>query len=419
MFHRISQFIERERAYLARLTVDQRSLLYSFLLFTLAGPFIFIYLNAFIWRQSRDPQLMLQNNIGFYVGVMLAFYLNGVLMRWFSIKKLFLAGAILQGVFPLFFIFIGGTEQFLPYIFFFGMLNGVGGGFYWANRNSITSHITAGPNRFQFMSLESSLGTLFDFLLPLVIGWSIVLLVRWDVTSSTVIYQIFAVIGALILAWSGFVIRNIDEEPTTAKLHRTDFFFWKTSREWNHLRVVEFFNGAIEGVTGFIPLMLILLFLGEENAIGTVEAVTSILGAVMLYVLGKRIKRSDHLWIVAAWVAITSLGYGLFAVFYTPWALIISFLLSGLVVIFRWSSIMAVVYEVIDEKVASDNRRYRYILDREVYLNSGRIITLLICFVLYTSYGEEVLRFGLLFATLLQLFLLYSFRQLHKTLDEK
>src|SRR5690606_35917627 len=119
----------------------------------------------------------------------------------------------LNGFLPLLLIFIGSTPAATTGFFIlFGLLNGGSGGIYWANRNTFTSQVTAGPHRYQFISLESTLNTLTTIFLPFFVGWAIVLGERFDLYSTTSAYRVFALCGFVLLAYAGILTREITHE---------------------------------------------------------------------------------------------------------------------------------------------------------------------------------------------------------------
>ena len=273
-------------------------------------------------------------------------------------------------------------------------------GFFWANRNALTSKFTQGPYRYRFISLETALGIIAGVVSPLLIGWFIVL---GDALPSYTIeqaYQITSVAGFLLLLAAGGLAWSFAMEPFVAK----KFLLRAPSRLWNKQRLVEGINGIASGIERVLPLVIILLFLGQEEAVGTVKALTSALSAVAIYAIGKRVKHNHHTHLFGIWVLFNFVGAILFSIWYSPGAALTFFLLSGLVGSLRWSSFAAVMYEVVDGEIGRDGaHRFIYLLDREFFLNAGRVVGLVGMIAIYTSSPDLLVRYGLIFIAAVQI----------------
>src|SRR5207253_2367370 len=92
-----------------------------------------IFIGAYIWRATAS----INNVVLYFIGVTLllsvGFFLNGLLLRHFSIRALYGWGALLAGLSNAAAVFIHPGS--LLAVFAYGGLRGVCMGLYWANRN--------------------------------------------------------------------------------------------------------------------------------------------------------------------------------------------------------------------------------------------------------------------------------------------
>ena len=394
------------------LSAEQRRLLTSFFLYGLASPMVVVYANTFLWRQSADVVVLAIFNIGNYAGISLGFLFNAYLLRFFESGKLYVLGCLLQGVVPV--LMVAMEAQANTYALGLGLLLGVAQGFFWANRNALTSKFTQGSHRYRFISVETALGILAGVVSPLLIGWFIAYgetLANYTVDQA---YQITSVIGFILLLVAGLLAWPFAMEPFAPK----NMFLTNASLLWNKQRLVESINGIASGIESVLPLVIILLFLGQEDAVGSVKAMTAILSAVVIYTIGKRVRHNHHALLFSFWILFNLVGGIVFAVLYSPGAALTLFILSGLVGSLRWSSFAAVMYEIVDHETRRDgSHRFLYLLDREFFLNAGRILGLGLLILVYWYSPEALVRFGLIGIGLIQIPTLLLLRHLTKNIE--
>ncbi|MFA5945376.1 MAG: hypothetical protein WC802_00500 [Patescibacteria group bacterium] len=397
MFLRLRAVINKELHYLQGLSADQRQLLLSSALFGLAQPMITVFSNTYLWRQSHSPVTLAVFGIGQYAGLCFGFLLNGFGLQRFRPTTLFLAGCLLQGVVPVLLVSAGvNAAIFAP---LFGFALGSAGGFYWGNRNLLTSALTNSVQRFKYISLESTFGLASSVLAPVLIGWFLVFGEHTGLYAAQSAYEVTAVVGFFLLAVAGWCVSRIHHAFEPLK----KLFIEKRSSRWQKMRLLDYVNGFTDGFERVIPLVILLLFLGKEDSVGTVQSVAAILSMLGMYIAGKKVKHKDHARIVGMWTLVTGAGKTVFAVLFSTIGALIFHGLNALVVSFRWASLAAVMYETIDgEPGAGLAKRYRYLMDREFALNAGRVSGLFVFIGLFTVSAAFTMRYGLLLSILFQ-----------------
>ncbi len=373
------------------LNAHQKRLLTSFFLFGLAAPMASVFTNTFLWRQSNDLMTLAIFNIGIYITLALGFLMNAYLLRYIQSGRLYGLGCLLQGIVPLIIILLGRDAK--TFALPLGLALGIAQGFFWSNRNALTSKLTQASSRYQFISIETALGLLAGIVSPPLIGWFIASGATHATHTVNQAYVITSLIGLALMVAAGVLAWSFNIEAFKVK----QIFLKHASPLWHLQRIIEIVNGVSDGIMVVLPLIIILLFLGNEDAVGLIQAATAILSASVIVAIGKRVRDNDHAMLFAIWILCNLLGAMFFAMFYSPSSALISFFLSGLVAAFRWSSIASVMYEVIDhEVVQSKTHRYIFLVDREFYLNFGRVVGLILLILAYRYSHEIVIRYGLI-----------------------
>lgn len=375
-----------------KLTWHERLLLLSFFCFGLAQPIFFLFTNTFLWRQNGSASSIILYNIGIYTGLMIGFFANRTLLRWFSARKLYQASCILQGLFPLALVLLAPTAAVR--IVELGLCFGFAAGLYFANRNFFTSLITQGKHRFAFLSLDQVSGAVSSIISPFLIGWYLTYAQDAQHFSTVVAYTHVVVIGLAFLAVSAGLVFVPKSE---VQLSTKGIFVRNASRRWNAVRAMDLVNGLAHGAMTTIPFLATLLMITSDVSIGKLQSVAAIVSALSLYLLGKYRSKVPHggllgIWVVGSFIAGGLIAYGFSAGYVIAAALI----LGGMGPFYR-APTAHLMYEAVDRESAAE--RASHLLDREIFLDVGRVLAMAACGVaLYFAY-DATLRYGYLFVT--------------------
>ena len=384
---------------------NERRLLLSFLFFIIAWPVFGVFANTFLWRHSQDILTVIVFNLGLYLGLPLGFFINSALLHHFPSKTLFFFGCILQGVGPLLLTLINPSSYII--IAILGACLGLPMGLYWGNRNLMTLRITEGQHRMHFLSMESFQNTAVGTIIPILVG---IYLVSFS-GGTSMRYLIVTVLAFTFLLIAGALIASLEIKIPHVKL--SSAWITHASAFWNRLRWFEFFDGVITANEGLLSLMMVLVFLGMEDAVGGTKSGVAILAAIMMYFFGKRIRTKDYTRVIQLSLLLIGGSAATFALFFNAWSVIVCFAAFGLINGFRATTMMSVIYRAVDEEVArTQKNRFAYLLDREIFLNIGRLTILLVLFVSIVFAPTLTLRYGLLLTSFLHIPLLFSLQKL-------
>lgn len=407
----IKHFIRKEHGYFEKLGPDAQHLLYSYVLSAITDPILWVFLNAFLWEKTNNLSLIGWYYIAFFIGIPLGFYLNGQLLKKFSPPHLYLLGCVSQGIVVSLLIFFSAINY--PFLFAFGIIFGIATGLYWGNRNLLSLRATNQENRIYFASLESTLSTPVSIIIPVLIGWFIYLGGSSHWYNKEQAYQIVALLSIVSLFFTGFVVRNVTISLTPIK----HLFIKKASNHWHIFRSYIVIAGIQGGVNIFLPTIILLSFLGKENALGTVQSGAALFSAIAIYFVGRfltsrhrvRILFVNFLLYLSAGLSFSLLFSGLGVLFY--------FAFLAIQGPFGWSGFMSLSQDTIDtEEKDSPYNHYGYVLDEEIFLNIGRLMGVGLLYILIHGFSTTfAFRYGPFIFASSQVFLVF----LASVLDKK
>ena len=399
----MTNFIKNEIIHFKNLPKKAQELLISFFFYSAAYPMVSIFMNAFIWKNNNNILYIIFFRAGQFVIVPISFLLTGLLLKRVKISNLYFIGAVVIAGASVLTIF--WKNETIQGFFLMGGLLGVGTGLYWANRNYLTMKETSDDNRSYFFGLLFSFATLIGLVVTLFTGWFIVFGMS---------YQLLITVAFVLISISGLIIyRGNYETPKIGRL-----FIFDSSYIWMKKRFIHFGIGLTDGLSFFLPGLLILTVLGNEGVLGTLTAVSSILSTMLIYVYGRKSHEKDHkfYFIVSAFLALFSSMF--MALVFNKLTVIIYSLLSGLIINFLWLTAAPIILKNVDLEVGQiEGKRFSYVLDSEIFLNIGRIASLAVCLIVTNVYGvSSSLRFSPLVLSLFQvlLFIYLEKRRIHQ-----
>ncbi len=339
----------------------------SYVLRSIAYPLMSIFTGAFIWKSSNDISLLILYYLGNFIALPLMFTVNRHLLSFVAMRHLYLLGTFLAGFGPLLVIF-QRHETALAYITY-GFVYGIGNGLYWANRNFLTLTHTTSQSRSYFTGLQFTLSTLASMIVPPLAGWIIVF--------TTFGYQFLAIAASLIFLASGLIIRgNTFPQSFVSQKNR------KLSGTWNIARLLSVAIGCVDSAIYILPTILVLNVLGNEAVLGLVTGLASLLSAGASYIVGRKYRQSMFIVLFPAMlIAFAIAGVPFFwgiAIFSVSWYLFISSIADSVI----WVANEPVLLDMIDDEVKrSRASQYQLIIEREQFLNIGRVSMLILLLV--------------------------------------
>ncbi len=337
------------------------------LVYALVLPVIDIFVAAYVMRNSNDPTKVVIYQLTIYTGIPLTFLLNGVLLRYFNIRKLYSAGMMLSGVSMIIMMSLKTLD--LVGIGVAGITMGLSFGFYWANRDYLALAITNDKNRNYYYGLETFFYTIIAVIVPVGIGWFIESKGRTGDAHSAYVFITGAVLLITICA-SVVCFRGTFTNPEQKK-----YVFFKFHPLWYRLLSLAMLKGLAQGFLVTAPAMLIMLLLGQEGALGSAQSIGAVIAAVIMYILGRITKPSDRIRIFAAGLILFALGALLNGILFNEVGVVLFILLLLIAKPLLDLAYFPIQFRVIEIVSKIEKRgEFAYILNHEAGLYIGRFV---------------------------------------------
>lgn len=379
------KFLKSEIAYFKKLNFQGHRLIISFSVSGLTDPIVFTFVNAFLYRNTESIELVAFFNLFLFLGLPPAFYLNGLLLRKYSAGRLYFFGCLAQG--GLIFLLLTFASPSYQSVSLFGFLYGIALGFYWANRNFLTLRITDASNRIYFNSLESLAGTAIRIMVPILVGWFLVLGEHFGLYSISTAYQLLAVVTLVILISGGFLLKDLHFESVPS----LRVLLPKPSPQWQKFRLFMFLTGFGGSAWFFIPVVIVLTLVGNEGALGTIESAAAVLSAFMVYYVSRKAETKDRLTLFIIWSTLILLGGFIFGIMFSVLGTILLFAFNALADPFGYVSTTSFAFDTIDrEKEHHPSDHYAFVFDQELFLNIGRVTGSGVFFVMLWNLPQDM-----------------------------
>jgi len=339
------------------------------------------FVNVYLWKQSGEYIDLAIYNLSVVVMQPLTFILAG---RW--AKKIDRVIVLRLGVSSLAIFFITVLligENASSFLVLLGGILGIGYGFYWLAFNVLTFEVTEPETRDFFNGFMGILGSFAGMLGPFLAGYII---------SSMKEFTGYTVIFAISLGlFTGAVILSFFLKRRSAK---GDFRFIRiikereNNRNWKMITNANFFQGLREGSFAFIITVLVFITSGSEMALGKFGLVNSGVAFLGYYLASRIIKKNNRKKsiLIGGILLYASIYLIIFDVTYTRmimYAVVIAIGYPFLLVPYASLS-----YDVIGKAWNAAKMRIEYIVVRELFLNAGRITSILL-FMGAVSFFDE------------------------------
>ena len=374
-----------------------RILVMTNLVYAIVLPVIDIFVAAYVMRSSNDPVKVVIYQLTIYTGIPLTFLLNGFLLKHFNIRKLYSAGMMLSGVSMIIMMSLKTLD--LTGIGIAGITMGMSFGFYWANRDYLALAITNDSNRNYYYGLETFFYTIIAVIIPVTIGWFIE-----SKGGDTQIHNAYLTItGAVFIVTilaSIVCFRGTFKNP-----EQKQYVFFKFHPLWYKLLSLALLKGLAQGFLVTAPAMLIMLLLGKEGALGTVQSVGAIIAAIIMYIVGRLSKPSHRVRIFAAGLILFAVAAMLNGILFNGTGVVLFMLCLLIAKPLMDLAYFPIQFKVIDIVSKIEKRgEFAYILNHEAGLYAGRFLGAGTFLVLaYTISTEIALRYAIIIIAVLQL----------------
>jgi MFS transporter, YQGE family, putative transporter len=392
---------------------NMRILLMTNLLYALVLPILELFVGAYILRQTNDTSYVVIYQLAVYTGIPFTFLINGYLLRYIKIARLYSLGMLMSGLAMTVMMLL--PELRLAGIALVGITMGTSYGFFWCNRDFLAISTTNDSNRNYYFSLETVFYTITFIIMPAMAGLFISLgeLRGWYPPRFAYI-TLTALVFVLTIIASVMVHQGDFENPK-----RERFVFFKFHPQWYKMLWLGSFKGIAQAAIFFYPILLILTFVGNEGSLGGIVAVSSLLTTVLLYFIGRFSKPEHRIYILGAGLLLYLTG-GLFnTILFSAAGVLLYQMCGSLARPLLDAAYFPIQMKVIDRLSEIENRgKFAYIFNHEFGLYFGRLAGCLV--FLITAYAfspEAALRYSLLIIAAIQVLSIPIAKNLMKRME--
>ena len=380
---------------------DMRLVLITNMIYAFVIPIIDIFVGAYIMRSSNDPSMVAVYQLCVYTGIPFAFLINGFLLNKFNISHLYSFGMLLSGVSMIFMMTLSNID--MVGVSIAGFIMGGSFGFFWANRDFLTLDTTNDTNRNYYYGVETFFYTLTFIIVPAVVGWFLIksTSLGWFGGSIQGAYKVVTTIVLLLTILSSIVIHlHRFRNPNQKK-----FLYLHFDMLWKKMLGLAALKGMVQGYLVTAPAILIMTLVGNEAALGTIQSISGILTAFILYFLGRTTKPKHRIYIFAAGMTVFLIGALTNQILFSAIGVIVFVLCKVLFMPLHDIAYFPIQMKVIDILSEKEHRsKYAYIFNHEFGLYLGRFfgLVLFIGLAFYVS-KDFALRYSLVIVALIQM----------------
>ncbi|MGD6847214.1 MFS transporter [Rossellomorea aquimaris] len=340
------------------------------------------FVNIYLWKQSGEFIDLGIYNLTVVIFQPLTFILAG---RWAKkVDRVIVLrfGVIFLALFYISVLSFGESAE--NYLVVLGALLGIGYGFYWLAFNVLTFEITEPETRDFFNGFLGTLTSAGGMIGPILAGFIISRFASYK--GYTIVFGLSLLLFAVAVLLSFFLKRR----PASGRyLFLRILEERKNNANWRFITNAHFFQGLREGTFIFIISVFVFISTGSEFAIGTFGLINSGIAFVGYYIASRVIKKKFRKKAILLGGILLYLAIFLivFDVTYTK-----LLLYAGMIAIaypILLVPYISMTYDVIGTGWNAAEMRIEYIVVREIFLNSGRIVSVLAFIIAVTFFNHE------------------------------
>jgi YQGE family putative transporter len=340
------------------------------------------FVNVYLWKQSGEFIDLGIYNLSIVIMQPITFIFAGRLAKKIDRVIVLRLGVIFLAIFFMSVLIIGGSAA--KFIILLGGTLGIGYGFYWLAFNVLTFEITEPETRDFFNGFLGIMNSTAGMVGPIIAGFIISRLKNF--TGYTTIFSIS------LLLFSGAVVLSffLKRRPAEGEyLFKRIFNERKKDRNWKMITSAHFFQGLREGTFAFVIGVFVFIATGSELALGKFGLVNSSAAFIAYFLATRIIKKTKRKMFIlmggiflylSIFVILFDLSYQRLLIY----AVLIAFGYPMLFVPYA-----SITYDVIGRAWNITKARIEYIVVKEIFLNSGRIVSILGFIVAVTLFNEK------------------------------
>jgi len=328
------------------------------------------FVNVYLWKQSGELIDLGLYNLFIVIFQPLAFIIAGKVSKKIDRVVVLRLGVSFLAAFFLTVLVL--KDQAVNYMYLLGAIIGIGYGFYWLAFNVLTFEITEPETRDFFNGFLGILTSLSGMVGPMLAGLIISRL------TNTIGYKVIFAVSLML-----FTVAVMLSFFFTSRKAHGDYILLKIIQErkrnknWRLITNAHVFQGLREGTFTFFINVFVYIVTKSEMALGTFSFLNSFV-AFFTYIVASRwiTKKMRKKAILAGGLMLYfSLFLILFQISYER--LLIYAIAIGIAYPILLVPYSSITYDVIGKGWNIAQARIEYIVVREIFLNAGRILSIL------------------------------------------
>ncbi|WP_417899578.1 MFS transporter [Bacillus haimaensis] len=340
------------------------------------------FVNVYLWKQSGEFSDLGFYNLAVVIFQPLTFILAGRWAKKIDRVIVLRLGVVFLALFYLSVLFIG--DQASTYLLMLGSLLGIGYGFYWLAFNVLTFEITEPETRDFFNGFLGILTSVGGMIGPFAAGYIISTLEKF--TGYTVIFTISLILFSAAVILSLFIKRRGAEGSYELKRIIKER---RNNDNWRYITNAHFFQGIREGTFIFAVSVLVYITTNSEMALGTFGLLNSAVAFVAYYFATRLIKK-HHRKKAIQFGGLILYGAIFFLVFELTY---VKLLFYAVTIAIAYPLLLvpyvSLTYDVIGRSWKAGEMRIEYIVVREIFLNGGRAVSVILFLIAVLFFDQE------------------------------
>jgi MFS transporter, YQGE family, putative transporter len=340
------------------------------------------FVNIYLWKQSGELADLAMYNLSIVVAQPLTFILAGRWAKKVDRVIVLRIGVIFLALFYVTVLLVGTKAS--EFLLLLGVLLGIGYGFYWLAYNVLTFEITEPETRDFFNGFLGILGSVGGMIGPIAAGFIISRLEK--LTGYTVVFGLSLGLFSIAVLLSFFLKRR----PAHGK-------YWfqriiaerKHDKNWRMVTNAHFFQGLREGVFVFIVSVFVFIATDSEMALGTYGLINSGISFLAYYFVSRMLKKEYRKKAILVGGIILFLAIFLIVFQVTYFRLLLYAALIAVAYPLLLVPYASMTYDVIGRGWKAAEMRIEYIVVRELFLNLGRVTSILLFLASIRIFNEE------------------------------
>ncbi|WP_102263601.1 MFS transporter [Mesobacillus jeotgali] len=340
------------------------------------------FVNIYLWKQSGELADLAMYNLSIVIAQPLTFILAGRWAKKVDRVIVLRIGVIFLALFYVTVLLVGTKAS--NFLLLLGVLLGIGYGFYWLAYNVLTFEITEPETRDFFNGFLGILGSVGGMIGPVAAGFIISRLEK--LTGYTVVFGLSLGLFSIAVLLSFFLKRR----PAHGK-------YWfqriiaerKHDKNWRMVTNAHFFQGLREGVFVFIVSVFVFIATDSEMALGTYGLINSGISFLAYYFVSRMLKKKYRKKAILVGGIILFIAIFLIVFQVSYFRLLLYAALIAVAYPLLLVPYASMTYDVIGRGWKAAEMRIEYIVVRELFLNLGRIASIVLFLVSTHMFNEE------------------------------